>query len=172
MPMLLWIGHIQLTTARGAVVNTLLMYRCNYSLCRKCLRMMYSLDRILKLLTETLTYYHMLPGEVKLSRFLSVALGSRGKAYVLLLRNLFVVLYSDCDNVPPFAALYFWLKSCRKKTLKKSDMGKHIKWWCFHDHLHNLIVSEMLMHLKTTERSLFSIFMPDVTEKWKNVTKL
>lgn len=51
-------------------------------------------------------------------------------------------------------------------------MGKHIKW-PFHDHLNNLIVSEMLMYLKTTERSkLFSIFMPDVTEKWKNVTKL
>lgn len=45
-------------------------------------------------------------------------------------------------------------------------MGKHIKWWCFHDHLNNLIVSEMLMYPKTTEQSkLFSNFMPDVTEK-------
>lgn len=68
---------------------------------------MFSLDRILKLFTKTLTYYHVLPGEVKLSRFLSVALGSRGKADVLLLHNLFVVLSSHCDYVPPFAALYF-----------------------------------------------------------------
>lgn len=53
-------------------------------------------------------------------------------------------------------------------------MGKHIKWWCFHDlQSNNLIVSEMPMHLKTTEQwKLFCIFMPDVTEKWKNVTKL
>lgn len=75
---------------------------------------MYSLDRILKLLTETLTYYHVLPGEVKLSRFLSVALGSRGKADILL-HNLFVVLCSHCDYVPPFAALYFWPEILQKE---------------------------------------------------------
>lgn len=79
---------------------------------------MYSLDRILKLLTETLAYYHVLPDEVKLSRFLSVALGSRGKADVLLLHNLFVVLCSHCDNVPPFAALYLLPEIMQKRTLK------------------------------------------------------
>lgn len=107
---------------------------------------MYSLDRILKLLTETLAYYHVLPGEVKLSRFLSVTLGSRGKADILLLHHQpFVVLCSHCDYVPPFTTFYFWPEIMQKKTLKKSDMGKHIKWWFFHGHLNNLIVSEMLL---------------------------